>query len=313
MKHKYRTHEEFVKEVKELHPKLTVETSFKGMNKYVIVSDKYGKCKVYPNNLLKGNVPTIKTAVNKTDYFHNLLRDKNSYYNRGYFTMEEPVKNGYCKIKLKTKYGYCKLAPNQLLAGKRPSIRSAVNKNIFISNKFREVHGDKYDYSKVSYKGDKRKVEIICPYHGVFKQSPGHHLRGKGCKKCAHKAASYNCWKYSVWENKGKNSANFDSYKLYIIHCFNKKGESFYKIGKTFRTIKNRYKGKHVMPYNYKVIISRSSDNAELVSTWENDLKNKLKKFRYTPERYFPGQMNECYKGISEARLKEVLDLVIAL
>lgn len=49
----------------------------------------------------------------------------------------------------------------------------------------RAVHGDKYDYSKVEYKGTKEKVCIICPEHGEFWQTAGGHLSGYGCKKCA--------------------------------------------------------------------------------------------------------------------------------
>ena len=39
------------------------------------------------------------------------------------------------------------------------------------------VHGDKYDYSKVEYKGCLEKVCIICPEHGEFWQTPKSHLR----------------------------------------------------------------------------------------------------------------------------------------
>ena len=51
--------------------------------------------------------------------------------------------------------------------------------------KAREVHGDKYDYSKVDYNGVKNKVTIICPIHGEFKQTAGSHLRGAGCSVCS--------------------------------------------------------------------------------------------------------------------------------
>lgn len=54
----------------------------------------------------------------------------------------------------------------------------------FIS-KAREVHGDKYDYSKVEYKGNKNKVCIICPEHGEFWQLPSSHLKGAGCPNCS--------------------------------------------------------------------------------------------------------------------------------
>ena len=48
----------------------------------------------------------------------------------------------------------------------------------------REVHGDKYDYSKVYYNGSKEKVCIICPNHGEFFQRPGDHINGRGCPRC---------------------------------------------------------------------------------------------------------------------------------
>ena len=49
----------------------------------------------------------------------------------------------------------------------------------------REVHGDKYDYSKVEYVNALTPVVIICPKHGEFLQRPSHHTDGRGCKKCA--------------------------------------------------------------------------------------------------------------------------------
>ena len=48
----------------------------------------------------------------------------------------------------------------------------------------KEVHGDKYDYSKVEYINNSTKVCIICPQHGEFWQRPQDHLRGEGCVKC---------------------------------------------------------------------------------------------------------------------------------
>ena len=55
-----------------------------------------------------------------------------------------------------------------------------------IIKKFKQVHGDKYDYSKVQYKRMDEKVCIICPEHGEFWQTPSKHiLRNQGCPKCA--------------------------------------------------------------------------------------------------------------------------------
>lgn len=51
--------------------------------------------------------------------------------------------------------------------------------------KAREVHGDKYDYSKVKYVNPSTPVTIICPEHGEFQQKPSLHLCGNGCKECS--------------------------------------------------------------------------------------------------------------------------------
>ena len=52
-----------------------------------------------------------------------------------------------------------------------------------------EIHGDKYDYSRVDYKDCYTRVEIICPKHGVFWQRPVEHInknRSNGCPKCGY-------------------------------------------------------------------------------------------------------------------------------
>jgi len=55
---------------------------------------------------------------------------------------------------------------------------------------FRDVHGDKYDYSKVNYIHNKTPVTIICPKHALeFQQKPVHHIHyACGCPECAKEA-----------------------------------------------------------------------------------------------------------------------------
>jgi len=59
-----------------------------------------------------------------------------------------------------------------------------LNTEQFIA-KAKRVHGDKYDYSLVSYETGELPVKIVCPAHGEFEQKPHHHLSGNGCRKCA--------------------------------------------------------------------------------------------------------------------------------
>jgi hypothetical protein len=51
----------------------------------------------------------------------------------------------------------------------------------------REVHGDVYGYDEVRYAGAKSKIDIRCAKHGLFSQTPEHHLkRAHGCPECSH-------------------------------------------------------------------------------------------------------------------------------
>ena len=51
----------------------------------------------------------------------------------------------------------------------------------------RKVHGRKYNYDKVRYRGSVYSVEIVCPRHGSFFQSPHLHLQGRGCAYCGYR------------------------------------------------------------------------------------------------------------------------------
>ena len=55
----------------------------------------------------------------------------------------------------------------------------------FVLDRFREAHGDKYDYSNMQYVNSTAKVEIICKTHGTFWQVPNAHKAGKGCQACS--------------------------------------------------------------------------------------------------------------------------------
>ena len=67
-----------------------------------------------------------------------------------------------------------------------------LTKEIFIK-RAREIHDDKYDYSKVEYKNNRTKVCIICPIHGEFWQEPSSHIRNS----------------YLIWEGIFYISINF--------------------------------------------------------------------------------------------------------
>lgn len=157
------------------------------------------------------------------------------------------------------------------------------------------IHGDKYDYSLVNYSRSMNYVDIICKDHGVFSIKGNDHTSGKkGCPECGK---YFMGWNYNIWEKRGNSSSKFDSFKLYIIKCYND-NEVFYKIGKTFKKINVRFDGNNKIPYNFDVI-KIIEGSAKEVSNFEKDLHKENKSFRYTPKIKFAG-MHECFSKILE-------------
>lgn len=123
------------------------------------------------------------------------------------------------------------------------SLRYSHTTKSFIK-KAREVHGYKYDYSKLKYVHSTLKVIIGCKRHKWFEQRANAHLRGGGCLKCAREVISWKVQKANTcttqefikksklkWGNKYdysrvKNYKNSDT--LVIIEC--KKHKIFIKV-----------------------------------------------------------------------------------
>ena len=164
---------------------------------------------------------------------------------------------------------------------------------------FRKVHKDKYDYSKTKYEKCGKCVVITCPLHGDFSQRPSCHRRGRGCPKCGREGTSkYQQlnpagWSHTNWQKAGENSINFDSFKVYIIRCWNEE-EEFYKIGKTYKTVEKRFDNKNKMPYNYETVLEEVFENAKEASIREDDLKAKNRENKYLPSINFNGKQ-ECF------------------
>lgn len=124
---------------------------------------------------------TIEEFITKAKKVHG---DKYNYEKVDYINMSTKV----CIIcpehgefwqtpKAHLKYG-CKKCGRLICAAK-----TSHNTDFFIE-KAKNVHGNKYDYSKVDYKNAYTKICIICPEHGEFFQTPHDHLKGAGCPKC---------------------------------------------------------------------------------------------------------------------------------
>lgn len=82
----------------------------------------------------------------------------------------------------------------------------------------REVHGDKYDYSRTVYVNQRTDVEIICPVHGVFTQKADSHLRGNGCRFCGYQSDGH----------KGKHGWTDEQRQKIAATCLDRYGATRY-------------------------------------------------------------------------------------
>lgn len=205
-----------------------------------------------------------------------------------------------------SKHGFFEITPSNHLQGnicpscaKEKSLKKRYNK--FIKDSIKH-HSDTYDYSLVEYKDNYEEVKIICKIHGEFRQIPKVHRNGSGCSKCALKKVQKlrrenpTGWSYTDWKEAGEKSKNFDSFKVYIIKCWND-DEEFYKIGKTYTTVKNRFKSESFLPYKYK-IVEIFKGKARYISELEHQLQKKNSHNAYIPKIDFNG-MHECFKELN--------------
>ena len=106
-----------------------------------------------------------------------------------------------------------------------------------------------------------------------------------------------NGWNHTNWQKAGERSKFFDSFKVYIIRCWNEE-EEFYKIGKTFTTVQARFRLKSMMPYNYEVWEEIIFNTSKEASKYEEKLLRINKNLSYKPSISFNGS-NECFDDYS--------------
>lgn len=84
-----------------------------------------------------------------------------------------------------------------------------IEKEISFINDAKRLHKNFYTYENVIFTTLKNKVNITCPIHGSFFQTPELHLKGHGCPKC-NGVLKYNKEDFVALANKVHN--NFYNY-----------------------------------------------------------------------------------------------------
>jgi len=161
-----------------------------------------------------------------------------------------------------------------------------------IIEKFNTIHKYKYDYSKVKYINRNTKVEIICPVHGSFFQTPGNHF-DYGCLKCSGKNS---LTREEFFKLSKKKHINFDYSKVKYINR-NTKVEIICPVhGSFFQTPDNHLKSvfccpecslEHSRSYG-EILVKKYLDNNNISYKEQYSFKNCRDKNRLTFDFYLP-------------------------
>lgn len=201
------TKEEFVHQLKKEHPNLELLSNYNGNKNYVTV-----RCKIHdyvyktkPNWLHRGcdcqkcyderrGEKRVKDLDKVISDFKKVHGDKYDYSNIVEYKNNHTKLPIYCPKKDKNGniHGIFFQTALKHMSAKEGCPKCAIEANALkktltteeFIKKAKEIHGDKYGYSKVEYINYYTPITIICPIHGSFTQKPFVHLDGCGCPKC---------------------------------------------------------------------------------------------------------------------------------
>ena len=199
---KKKTTDEFIKQAKQIWGDKYdySKVDYQGANvKVCIICPEHGEFWIKPSDFLHKHgcsacagtrKLTTQDFINKAKKIHG---DKYDYSKVNYINISTPIEI-ICHEKDKNgnEHGIFTQTPrNHLQGDKCPKCYRNFKKTTeqFIQDAIK-VHGDKYDYAKVKYDGNKKPVVITCPTHGDFLQAPLCHLQGQGCPKCYYEKSA---------------------------------------------------------------------------------------------------------------------------
>jgi len=137
--------------------------------------------------------------------------DKYDYSQVNFSTLSDKVKI-VCKVHgifLKKASAHLQGEGCPICGVEQSHINIRLNKEEVIK-RFKNIHHDLYDYSKVEYTGMHIPVIIVCKEHGEFLMQPNNHIHFQGCPKCS----SSNLEKQTEYYLKN-NNINYKSQKRF--------------------------------------------------------------------------------------------------
>jgi hypothetical protein len=202
--------------------------------------------------------------------------------------------NAHTKIKIGcSEHGIFEQRPHDHVKGKNGCpVCGAINRRKNHSkqafDKFlilaKKIHQNKYQYIVESYTGITDLMEIVCPIHGVFKQSADIHKRGNGCQRCGSGPISnmsqqwldsLNIVDREYWITINEKRYKVDGYDINSNTIYEFLGDYWHGNPKVHHPEKINSHNKHTFKELYEGTIVRleifKKAGYNLVFIWEND------------------------------------------
>jgi hypothetical protein len=282
-----KTNEQFMLDAKKIHGDrydYSLVEYIKTKTKVKIICSEHGEFEQTPDKHLQGRGCPKCVGKNKTT--PDFIAEAKMVHGNLYDYSETSYFNARIKIKIGCiKHGIFEQSPHEHLSGcgcpKCTGKYSPTTAEFII--KAKKIHGNLYGYSEVNYINSTIKIEIICPFHGIFKQSPAEHLEGCGCPKCSSKISLPEI----IWLNINQIKPKFRQYKLlnYEVDGYDPNTNTVYEFhGDYWHGNPNKFNShdinkvaKKTYGELYDKTLQREQDikNAgyNLVVIWESDFK----------------------------------------
>lgn len=151
--------------------------------------------------------------------------------------------------------------------------------------RMKEKYGEKYDFSKSIFLGDKIKVEVVCQQHGSFWATPSNLLRGRQCPCCQENGYR-------------PNKAGY----FYIFYC-----DGMVKVGITNNRINDRLQRiRKSSKYDFKVHSHIFSDDGYFIKNLEKSILNWLRENYKNVDEKFEGY-TECFVDVDIEQLLSII------
>ena len=236
------TTEEFIQRAKEIHCDKYDYSNVEYKNTATKVKLLCNICGNYfystPNSILRGNGCPYCAGVARSNTEEFIEKARKTHGNKYDYSKVEYI-NAHTKVHIICpKHVEFLQKPNCHLSGngcKLCGVESCHTKELLGKDKFIHLanikHNFKYDYSKVKYIGIDKKVQIACPIHGYFWQTPSNHLQGCGCKECGRiklkrilcNVGINDCGNDVFDKNTGRGKKFYETWANMIRRCYDEK------------------------------------------------------------------------------------------